>query len=133
VDWIFKEAERTRFAIQNFSGLLLNGYPERALAALADTKDRAKRTVARQELADLRDRYDTWYRQESRARMETLAPEERERLVAESISELHADRTGGTFGSLPERTQLQIARRRVERALAADLPSFEEWTKKVSA
>jgi hypothetical protein len=132
VDWIFKEAERTRFAIQNFSGLLLNGYPERALAALSATKDRASRNAARQEIAELRDRYDVWYRRESRARMEALAPAERQNRIAESLSELRADRTGGTFSSLPERTQEQIAQRRVERSLAADLPAFEEWSQSQS-
>lgn len=129
VDWIFTEAARTKFSIQHFSGLLSNGYPERALAAVAATKERKTRPAARQELTELRDRYVAWCRQETNARVEALGPAELERLVAASLAELRSDRTGHTFQSLPERTQLTLARRRVERSLATDLPSFEEWSR----
>jgi len=127
VDWTRKEAERTNFGIQHFSALLLNGYPERALAALAAEQSRTVEVRKRQDEGDMKDAYNTWLRQEVARRQNALDPAEHERMIAEALVELRAGRTGLTFSNITEQMQRRIAESKVRRRLGRDLPSFDEW------
>jgi len=127
VDWTRTGAERTNFGIQHFSALLLNGYPERALAALAAEQTRAVEVRKRQDEDDMKDAYNTWLRQEVARRDGALDSAEHERMIAEALVELRAGRTGLTFSKIPEEMQRRIAESKMRRKLGRELPSFDEW------
>lgn len=127
IDWTRNEAGRTNFAMQHFSALLLNGYPERALANLEAERARVAAARNRQDEAEMKDVYNTWLRQEVARRQGGLDPGEHQRMVAEALVELRAGRTGLTFSKIPEQMQRRIAESKVRRRLGRDLPSFDEW------
>jgi len=128
IDWTRQEAARTRFPIQHFSALLLNGYPERALAALVAEHARAAKSRDRRAEADLKDGYDVWCRKEIDRRYRALETAERDRRLADALSELRAGRLGVTFSSWPESMQKRIAESKMRRGLGRGLPTFDEWT-----
>jgi hypothetical protein len=86
--FLFWEAERTNFAIQHFAGLLLNGYPERALATLDSERARVTAARNRQQQDEEQETYNAWFRQELDRRMDRIDPVERERLISEALAEL---------------------------------------------
>jgi hypothetical protein len=127
IDWTRNEAGRTNFAIQHFSALLLNGYPERALANLDAERETVAAARTRQEQDERQETYNAWFRQELDRRLNAIDPVERERLISEALVELRAGRPGITFSSFPEQTQRRIAESKLRRGVGRGLPSFDEW------
>lgn len=127
IDFAIQEAKKTGFNMRSIGGVLTNSYPERALAALEADRKKVSTGIERRAQADLKQQYETWYRQEVKKRHEALAPVERDRLLTEAMEELRTGPHAASSLNLSDHHLRLLAESKVRRKLGRNLPSLEDW------